>query len=191
MDDLTVVKRCLGGRNESFTHIVTRYKDRIFRYITSFVYDREEARDLAQETFVKAFRYLASYDPARPFSSWLFKIARNTAIDYIKSVQRRPDRVTATGEMEEGGGDRSSPERPISVEEQIEKREMNRLILQAVKKLPEVYRSSMMLRYYGNCSYQEIADTLDVPIGTVKFRLNKGKWLLKETLGSYLDESLL
>jgi len=53
MDDLTVVKRCLGGRNESFTHIVTRYKDRIFRYITSFVYDREEARDLAQETFVK------------------------------------------------------------------------------------------------------------------------------------------
>lgn len=191
MDDLTVVKRCLEGRNESFTHIVTRYKDRIFRYITSFVYDREEARDLAQETFVKAFRYLASYDPARPFSSWLFRIARNTAIDYIKSVKRRPDRVTVTGELGDGDEDRSAAAKPLSVEERVEKREMNRLILQAVKKLPEVYRSSMMLRYYGNCSYQEIADTLEVPIGTVKFRLNKGKWLLKEALGRHLDEPLL
>ena len=184
MDDRTVVRKCLTGNTESFSHIVNRYKNRIYRYITSFVYDREEARDLAQETFVKAFRYLKSYDREQSFSAWLFKIARNNAMDHINKTSRRLDRVARSEDaaVRAGGKDVIS-----AVEEKIDRLEMGKTIWQAVNSLPEIYRACMVLRYYGSSKYDEIAETLGIPIGTVKFRLNKAKLLLKEKLSRHLD----
>jgi RNA polymerase sigma-70 factor (ECF subfamily) len=146
------------------------------------VQPREEAEDLVQETFVKAFRALDRYDPQRPFSSWLFTIASRLAIDRFR--RRRLRTVSLTVTDPEGG-----EERTLDVEdtgpgpdELTSHREEEDRTSALIAGLPEHYRIVVLMRHQMDLSYEEIAEALNLPLGTVKARIHRARALLKDRL---------
>jgi RNA polymerase sigma-70 factor (ECF subfamily) len=143
--------------------------------------DPEDARDLAQEAFVRAFRNLAQYDQDRKFSSWLFRIANNLCIDHYR--RRKLDTVPLVrqheGEEEETW---DLPDPGVSPADAFSDRERSRRLLAAVQALPPGYRMVILLRHQQDLAYEEIAETLGLPLGTVKARIHRAHRLLKEKL---------
>jgi RNA polymerase sigma-70 factor (ECF subfamily) len=143
--------------------------------------DSEEARDLAQETFIRAFRSLGQFDQSRKFSSWLFRIANNLCIDYYRrrKLSTVPLVRQADGEDEEVR-DLPSPDVDPAVE--FADRERSRRLLTAVQSLPPAYRVVLLLRHQEDRSYGEIAEILELPLGTIKARIHRAHRLLKDKL---------
>jgi RNA polymerase sigma-70 factor (ECF subfamily) len=150
------------------------------------VRDRETAEDIAQEAFVRAFQALDSYNPAYKFSSWLFKIANNLTIDHLR--KRRLETVSIHGSPHAGDADaerRSSivlESRDENPEEFSENRELGAQIEVALAELRPEYRAAVLLRHVEGFSYEEIAEILEVPLGTAKTYIHRGRLELKGML---------
>ena len=180
--DVEAIEAVLQGNKNSYALLVNSYSERIINYLARMTGNRWEAEELAQETFVRAYYALRSFDPQYKFSTWLFKIATNLCINHLK---RRGRFVNVDDYQDEDGQstwvmpDTRSRSNPT---QEFERHEMQVQIQYAIDQLPAAYRTVVILRYLHDLSYQEIAEVTDLPIGTVKSRLGRGRYRLTELL---------
>jgi len=183
LSDPELVRAALAGSQEAFRELVARFERPVFGLIVRMVGDPETAEDLAQEVFVKAYRALASYDPSRKLASWLFKIAHNATIDHLR--RSAPESVPLEG-GEEGGDllatlSDAAAESPAAA---AERRAMARALERAIRGLRSDYREAVVLRYVEGLSYEEIAEALAQPLGTVKTNLHRARKQLAGALSA-------
>jgi len=186
--DQEVVERASTGSEAAYRELVRRYQRPVFSLIYRMVRDRELAEDLTQETFVKVLNAIDRYRPEYKFSSWIFKIANNAAIDHLRRRELdtlsldggpdavTPDRVQATS-LQLGDGAESQLE-------ELEARELGTQIERAIGALRPEYRACIIMRHVEGRAYDEIADVLDLPLGTVKTYIHRARAELRESLGS-------
>ncbi len=171
-----------NGDQQAYAELMGRYKDTIFFMLLKMVRDRDDADDLTIEAFGKAFKNLTQYTPDYAFSTWLFKIATNNCIDFLR---RKKNVVSLDRSFENSDGDELFFEPKSDVlnpEEKAIKRQKIKLIRLVVEKLQPRYRVLVELRYFQEKSYEEIATELNLPIGTVKAQLFRARDLLYHTL---------
>lgn len=187
LDDRTLVGRILEGNRDLFTVLVSRYEKRVINYVYRITHRYEEAHDLAQEIFVKVYLALDRYDSKYQFSTWLFRIAQNSAIDALrkKSIAEVP--LMRTTEEEPGGKEREFADDGISPYRALKNKQLSAAIDKAVASLPSDYRELIQLRHFAELSYEEIASMKKLPLGTVKNKLFRARNLLKETLASFVE----
>lgn len=187
LDDRSLVGRILGGERDLFTVLMSRYEKRIINYVYRITHRYEEAHDLAQEIFVKVYLALDRYDPKYQFSTWLFRIAQNSAIDALrkKSIAEVP--LSRPTDDEPGGKEREFADDGVSPYRALKNKQLSAAIDDAVGKLPADYRELIQLRHFAELSYEEIASMKKLPLGTVKNKLFRARNLLKEALGSFVE----
>ncbi|HIC63318.1 MAG TPA: sigma-70 family RNA polymerase sigma factor [Gemmatimonadetes bacterium] len=188
VDDSELARLAELGREPAFRELLIRYERPIFSLIYRMVRDRELAEDLAQETFVRAFNAIASYNSSYKFNSWIFKIASNHTINYLR--KGKLDTVSIFGTSDEGLGDRELQIKSITENphEFTERRELGGRIEVAIGELREEYRMAILLYHVEGYSYKEIADIMDIPLGTAKTYLSRARKELKKHL-EYLRAS--
>lgn len=180
--DQELVAAALAGSQEAYRRLVVRFERPLFSLIARMVGDREMAEDLAQETFVKAFRHLDRYDRERKFSSWLFKIAHNTTLDHLR---RRELETVALETPDDDAGDLAAvladpSER--SPEAVAQRGDLARALAGAVARLRPEYREVVLLRFAQGQAYQDIAEITGLPLGTVKTQLHRARKELMDVL---------
>ena len=186
LPDADVVRLAQDGREAAFRELVRRYERPVFSLVYRMVRDREAAEDLAQDAFIKVLNHIDKYSPEFKFSSWLFKIANNVAIDHLR--RKRLDTVSMDGApnaVSESDVAASRLEIAAVQEtalEELEARELGGAIEQAVARLRPMYRQCIMLRHVEGRSYEEIAATLDLPLGTVKTYIHRARHELRRAL---------
>ena len=186
LPDADVVALAQQGRELAFRELIRRYERPVFSLVFRMVRDRETAEDLAQETFIKVLNHVDRYRPEFKFSSWLFKIANNVAIDHIR--KRHLETVSMDGSPHAGtAAEVEATSFDVSVHQEsaldeLESRELGSAIEQAIAKLRPEYRSCIMLRHVEGRSYEEIAATLDLPLGTVKTYIHRARHELRRAL---------
>ncbi len=186
LDDRTLVARILEGDRDRFSELVKRYERRMINYVYRITHRYEDAHDLTQDIFVKVYLALDRYDPKYQFSTWLFRIAQNSAIDALrkKSVSEVPlTRQTDDDDPKE----REFADDGISPERALKNKQLSAAIEGAVDSLPPDYRELIQLRHYAELSYEEIAIMKKLPLGTVKNKLFRARNLLKTTLNPFLE----
>jgi RNA polymerase sigma-70 factor (ECF subfamily) len=186
LPDADVVALAQQGRESAYRELIRRYERPVFSLVFRMVRDRTLAEDLSQETFIKVLNNIDRYDPDFKFSSWLFKIANNLAIDHLRrrqlptiSMHGAPDATTAS-RIEATAFDVASDGE--SALDELEARELGTAIEKAIASLRPEYRSCIMLRHVEGRSYEEIAATLDLPLGTVKTYIHRARHELRKAL---------
>jgi len=186
LDDRALVARILSGDRDRFTELVKRYEKRVVNYVYRITHRYEDAHDLAQEIFVKVFVALDRYDPKYQFSTWLFRIAQNSAIDALrkKSIAEVP--------ISKPAGDDEPKEREfadtgVTPYRALKNKQLAAAIDKAVVELPADYRELIQLRHFAELSYEEIATMKKLPLGTVKNKLFRARNMLKESLEGFVE----
>ena len=166
-----LIKRCLNGDQIAWEQIVRQYWRKVFNVAYKFVGKHDEAEDLTQDIFLKIFKSLDTFDRRANFQTWLISISRNLCIDHYRSV--RKERETIDHGVDTADIAPAAPDPgPIAA---LEQRDRVVLLRQALAALPETLRTAVLLRDIQELSYQEIADKLQLPEGTVKSRINRGR----------------
>lgn len=184
LEDYQLVCRAVEENDQAaYANLMERYRDSIYHTMLKMVRNHDDAEDLTIEAFGKAFRKLGSYTPSYAFSTWLFKIATNNCIDFIRK-QRLKTLSIDEPLTEEGDKDFSNNLKATSLdpEERYIRDQRRKIMRELMDKLNEKYRVMIELRYFEELSYQEISEKLDLPIGTVKAQLFRAKELLLEIL---------
>jgi RNA polymerase sigma-70 factor (ECF subfamily) len=173
--DQELVAAALAGSQDAFYELVKRFERPVFSLIARMVADPTTAEDLAQETFLKAFRHLESYDRTRKLSSWLFKIAHNTALDHLR--RREPETVSLEAPDDDHGGLAAVLADPAArgADHGVTRADLARALSRAVAALRPEYREVVLLRYQEEQAYQEIAEVTGMPLGTVKTQLHRAR----------------
>ena len=188
IDDTDLVAQCRRGEPAAFGHLVARYQDRVFNTCWRLCGNREEAEDMTQEAFVKALQSLDRFDGRSGFYTWLFRIAVNLTISSHRKTRRSTTwslDAPSADEERPAGADRL-PGREGTPEDDAAARERSRLVAAALHALDEEHRAVIVLRDIESFGYDEIADILDVPAGTVKSRLHRARLALREKLTAVL-----
>jgi RNA polymerase sigma-70 factor (ECF subfamily) len=186
LPDADVVRLAQQGRELAFRELVRRYERPVFSLVYRMVRDRELAEDLAQDAFVKVLNHIDKYSPEFKFSSWLFKIANNVAIDHLR--RRRLDTISIDGSPHaSSASDVEATTIELSADQEsaldeLESKELGTAIEQAIAALRPEYRACIMLRHVEGRSYEEIAATLDLPLGTVKTYIHRARHELRKAL---------
>jgi RNA polymerase sigma-70 factor (ECF subfamily) len=184
--DEQIVARVLSGQEHLFETLVRRYQTRILSHVARMVGSREDALDLSQEIFLKVFGALDRFNPEFRFSTWLFRIAGNAAIDHLR--KRKPRTVPL--ETTDSDGHVSSPEYKSSDLDpfgRLRNTERGDAITRAIADLPAEFRELIALRHFTGLSYEEIAEIKNMPLGTVKNKLFRARAVLKERLAGELS----
>jgi RNA polymerase sigma-70 factor, ECF subfamily len=176
------IKEVRKGDQNAFGEIVELYKDKVFQLCYRMLGNRHEAEDIAQETFIRAYVNINSFNINLKFSTWLYRIATNLCIDRIR--KKKPDYYL---DAEVSGADGLTMYSQIAAdtalpEEELESLELQETIQKEISKLPEKYRSVIVLRYIEELSLNEISEILDLPLGTVKTRIHRGREALRQQL---------
>lgn len=186
LPDADVVALAQKGRERAFREIVRRYERPVFALVFRMVRDRETAEDLAQDAFIKVLNHIDKYQPEFKLSSWLFKIAHNVTIDHLR--RRKLPTVSMSGSPHASSSEEIEAssfdigDQGESALEELESRELGTAIEQAIGKLRPEYRSCILLRHVEGGSYEEIAATLDLPLGTVKTYIHRARNELRDAL---------
>src|SRR5256885_14047612 len=167
----TLIQRCLQGDQVAWEQIVRLYWRKVFNVAYKFVGRHDEAEDLAQDIFLKIFKSLNTFDRRANFQTWLISISRNLCIDHYRSV--RKERETIDRDVD--ANDLSPLSRDPGPVAALEQQDRVLLLKQAMAELPETLRTAVLMRDIQELSYQEIADQLRLPEGTVKSRINRGR----------------
>lgn len=184
--DQEIVALAREGHEVAYRELIRRYERPVFSLILRMVRDRQLAEDLAQETFVKALNAIGSYRPEYKFSSWMFKIANNTAIDYLRrrdldtlSLDGAPHATTQEDIEATALQVRDRGQSPLA---ELEARELGTAIERAIGRLRPEYRACILLRHVEGMAYEEIAELLDLPLGTVKTYIHRARHELRDML---------
>jgi len=175
--DLKVIDRALNGDSRAYTELLNRYRDSVYYVMLRMISNPSDAEDLTIEAFGKAFHNLAKYVPSHAFSTWLFRIATNNCIDFMRRKSQSP-RPFDHDEGEEDEVEATVASDMIAPDELMINRETAASLNRIVKTLKPRYRRLIELRYFEDYSYEEIASELSLPIGTVKARLFRAKVLI-------------
>jgi RNA polymerase sigma-70 factor (ECF subfamily) len=185
--DHRLMELCCEGDKGAFNEIVLRYKDPLVNFVYHLVDDYGSAKDIAQEAFIRAYLNAHRYKPIASFSTWLYQIAKNLAYNAIKKRKRYfktsindplyPDSPEVTRDLEDN---RRRPD------EELENNELSSLILTTLRSIPHKYRVPIVLRDIEGFSYEEIAEILRCPKGTVKSRINRGRRLMRAKMEPFV-----
>ena len=178
------INEVLKGNQDAFEEIVTLFQHRLYHVCYRMLSNRQEAEDIAQEAFVRAYINIHTFDQKRKFSTWLFRIATNLCIDRIR--KKKPDyyldsNVPGTEGLTMYSQIAAAGELP---EEEIERMETHDRIQYEIGQLSDKYRSVIILRYIEELPLQEISDILELPLGTVKTRVHRGRAALRKQMGN-------
>jgi len=192
LTDQEVVLLARAGREAAYRELIRRYERPIFALLFRMVRDRELAEDLSQETFIKALNAIESYRPEFKFSSWIFKIANNAAIDHLRrreldtlSLDGSPHAETPEAMQATALQIGARQESPLDA---VEARELGGAIELAIGRLRPEYRSCILLRHVEGRAYEEIAEILDLPLGTVKTYIHRARNELRQALAHLKEE---
>ena len=174
MNELLLISRARGGDREAFGALVEQYRDNVYRLAYRMCGNAYDADEAAQEAFVAAWRALPNFRGDAKFSTWLYRLTTNAAIDVMRREKRH--QTVGDGEMMELADDADSPQ------ETVERTEQQEAVQKALATLSEEYREVLLLRYMEELDYAEIAEVLQLPSGTVKSRINRAKAALKTAL---------
>lgn len=174
MNELLWISRARGGDREAFGELVEQYRDNVYRLAYRMCGNAYDADEAAQEAFVAAWRALPNFRGDAKFSTWLYRLTTNAAIDVMRREKRH--QTVGDGEMMELADDADSPQ------ETVERTEQQEAVQKALATLSEEYREVLLLRYMEELDYAEIAEVLQLPSGTVKSRINRAKAALKTAL---------
>jgi len=189
--DNDLVREFIAGDDAAFTQLVSKYKDSITNYLSTLVGNYEIAVDLAQETFLRVYRNIGRYSHFYQFSTWIYRIATNLAIDEMRYRKRR-GRVFYRNVWGGRGADQSEPQ-DLEISDvrrgpadEILRKESGRVLRGAIRSLPEKYRIAFIMKEIQDMPYESIADALSCSAGTVKSRLHRARELLQRKLEHYL-----
>lgn len=180
--DNLLIKRALAGEQRAFSEILQRYRASIYNLIYKMVHNKEETEDLVQEAFIKAFSSLATFNEEYAFSTWLYRIAINNSIDHFRKKKLKTFSMDTPIESKDGPIHREFSDNSYLPDDPLLNNEKNKLIEEAIAKLPEKYRVSIILRHREEKSYEEISQILNIPLGTVKARIFRAREMLKKQL---------
>ena len=182
-DDLIIIKSVLSGDSSQFALLWNKYNKQIFANVLKLVRSIDDADDIVQDTFLKAFNALHSYNHTFPFPAWLYKIASNTCIDYFRRKRIRPISIE---NINREGGDIYDiiPDKSTPIDVHIINNEMKEALLKAVELLPLRYKQCIQLRHFEELSYEEISLTMNLPLGTVKITLFRARKMLLTMLSN-------
>lgn len=185
--DQSLVQRVQKGDKRAFDLLVVRYQHRIISVITRYVHDWADAQDVAQDTFIRAYRALGNFRGDSQFYTWLYKIAINTAKNWLVAQGRRPptDDIDAADAVQYETGSRL---RDVDTPEQeLMRQEIEQTVASTVEALPVELRMAITLREVDGLSYDEIAETMGCPIGTVRSRIFRARDAIDQKLRPLLD----
>lgn len=185
--DQQLVARVQKGDSRAFDLLVLKYQHKIFSLIGRYVHDADEVQDVAQEAFVKAYRALPKFRGDSQFYTWLYRIAVNTAKNHLVSRSRRPpgsDVEVEDAEYYEGGGALRDIETP---ENALFGSELKQVVENAISDLPDDLRTAVTLREFDGLSYEDIADIMDCPVGTVRSRIFRAREAIDSKVREQLD----
>jgi RNA polymerase sigma-70 factor (ECF subfamily) len=178
--DEELVARSMGGDLDSFNQLVLRWERPIYALAYRVIGREEDARDVAQETFLRAFRALSGFKGQAKFSSWLYRITLNLCRDWIRKERRTPVSQAPEGiDIIELAGEGPPTE---TIEQLVGRKQLGRAVSKAMAMLPEEQRTAIILKEYHGLTFQEIADMLDCPLSTVKTRLYQGLSVVRKQL---------
>ncbi len=180
--DELLVKQVLTGDEEAFNILVRKYRFKLQQSVLRYVHDPEDASDVIQETFIRAYRALDHFRGDSVFYTWIYRIAVNTAKNYIKSKDRRPPNIDIDIEDAVHTSNYIHLEENQTPEEVVISNEMQNALIEVLNQLPENLKASILLREMGGLSYEEIAEMLDVPIGTIRSRIFRARACIEEQL---------
>ncbi len=172
--DEQIAREVQNGQVHSFGLLVERYEAKLLRYAKRFLLGYEDAADLVQEVFMKAYTNLRSFDTGRQFSSWIYRIAHNEFINAIKKKGKEPLPFFDPDTLF------PHPVDPHKADDELQSKELKQMLDQCLEKLNAKYREPLVLYYYEDMDYQEIADVLSIPMSTVGVRLKRGKETLQK-----------
>jgi RNA polymerase sigma factor (sigma-70 family) len=186
-DDMMLIGQVLQGDDTAYARLVDQYKDRLFHYLLGMIGERQDAEDLAQEVFIKAYFHLGTYSGSSTFWTWLYRIAYNHCIDEFRRRKRKPFSYPITG-LERADAAKSP-------EQALLRKERQELLQEHVLELPEDYRAVFILRHTRQLSCREIGDLLDIEEETVRIRLYRARKKLQASIlgsrkGGTLNELL-
>lgn len=187
--DRELVKRVQAGDKAAFDVLVLKYQGRLVKLITRYVHDPVEALDIAQETFIKAYRALPNFRGESSFYTWLYRIGVNTAKNHLVARNRRPpedDIDAADAEQYDFDSRLKDQDSPESI---VERNEVARAIIAAIDELPEDLRTAITLRELEGLSYAEIAEAMDCPVGTVRSRIFRARDAIDQKLRPLIGSS--
>lgn len=170
MTDEQLVLAVQKGEDQAFSYIVQRYQGKLFAYIMRLMNHRDEAHDITQDVFLKAYKNLHRFDTERKFSSWIYRIAHNESVNWLKKKTRV--KIESLESQIENG---YQPKAKASIESEYISQEEQVAVRKAINTLPKKYKQVMELRYLQQKSYEEIAEKLDKPINTVGTLINRAK----------------
>ena len=179
--DLEIVEQALLGNEKAYAQLLDRYQDPIYFLLLKKIGNENDAEDLTMETFAKAFNNLDKYTPDYAFSTWLFRIAINNCIDFVRKVKVRPQSIDTTAEYQDADNPNfTSPN--LNPEDLLIKKQKSKDLKSIILTLKPRYATLIDLRYYQELTYEEIAQELHLPIGTVKAQIYRARELLAPLL---------
>lgn len=184
-DEARLIDQALGGDSAAFGQLVTRYQDRLYNTLVHVVGSREAAYDVVQDAFVQAYVKLDTFHRASAFYTWLYRIAFNTAVSH-----RRRAKPTLSVEQARDALGHEPVDRGDPPQARMERQERACQVHAALAKISEEHRSILVLREIDGCSYEQIADILGLPIGTIRSRLHRARLQLREQLKGILQEDV-
>jgi RNA polymerase sigma factor (sigma-70 family) len=181
-EDCTLIRQALAGDQKAFHKLRLKYYTPIFELINRMIRNREEVEDLTQEAFIKAFTSLVSFNEEYSFSTWLYKIATNNAIDHVRKRKLQTFSINKPIESEESDYSFELPDKEPEPDQELIAAQRKKMLNDAMDSLPAKYRQVILMRHVDEKEYQEIAKTLKLPLGTVKAHIFRARELLYKQL---------
>ena len=186
-EDKRLIERALSGDENAFKTLLEKYRNLVFSIMLKMVRNKQEAEDLTQEAFMKAFASLSSFNEEFAFSTWLMKIASNNCIDFLRKKKLKTYSIHEPIQYKDEKIEIDIPDQDPSPERTLIQSERSRLIEETINELPERYRYVIILRHKEEKSYEEISEIMNLPLGTVKAQIFRALEILNKKLREVLN----
>ncbi len=181
-EDYALVEKAKLNEQHAFTRLMEKYRMPLHYHISKIVRDKEMIEDLVQEAFLKAFDNIHSFDTTYAFSTWLYRIATNHSIDYLRKKKMKTLSIDEPVKAKDGEMQIELPDQDSEADQEIISQQRENIIMEAIESLPEKYSVIIKLRHMDDKSYQEIAEIMELPLGTVKAHIFRARELLNKYL---------
>ncbi|MEX0770931.1 MAG: sigma-70 family RNA polymerase sigma factor [Balneolaceae bacterium] len=181
-EDDKLVSAAVEGDEQAYANLMEKYQRALYFHIVKMVKEKEQVEDLVQEAFMKAFDNLSSYNTRYAFSTWLYRIATNHTIDYLRKKKLKTLSIDEPVKTRDGDMEIQLPDDSYETDRGIIRKQRQKMIRNAIHELPEKYRQVIEMRHMEEKSYQEISDLLDLPLGTVKAHIFRAREMLYKAL---------
>ncbi len=182
LEDDKLVAKAASGDQEAYKELLNKYETPLYYHLIKMVKDREQVRDLVQEAFMKAFDNLESYNTNYAFSTWLYRITTNHAIDYLRKKKLKTLSIDDPVKTKDGEMNIQLEDEHSQTDRSIIRKQRSHIIHEAIDELPEKYRVVIKLRHFEELSYDEISEQLELPLGTVKAHIFRAREMLYKEL---------